>query len=239
LYACWQVPGEKATARLLPGVFLIKLKALALTSRHSHLTNSTIAAGTVKRMNNKDIAKSFFLIRSTPFGPVAVLWSVFTGLPRIFRILISKPSFSAKHQLSTLFPVSIPAACPEIDAVADDIEAFLSGNDMQFSFEIVRMDLCSEFQQEVLRAEHGIPRGSVNTYQRIAYHLDRPKGARAIGSALATNPFPIIVPCHRAIRSDRSLGGYQGGLEMKRTLLEMEGIDFDDTGRVATKDFFY
>jgi len=101
------------------------------------------------------------------------------------------------------------------------------------------MDLCSDFQQDVLRAEHGIPRGSVSTYQRIANHLDRPKGARAIGTALATNPFPIIVPCHRAIRSDRSLGGYQGGLEMKRTLLEMEGIDFDDTGRVVTMDFFY
>ena len=53
------------------------------------------------------------------------------------------------------------------------------------------------------------------------------------------NPFPIIIPCHRAIRSDRSLGGYQGGLEMKRTLLEMEGIEFDDTKRIATKDFFY
>jgi methylated-DNA-[protein]-cysteine S-methyltransferase len=190
-------------------------------------------------MKNNNTAKSFFLIRSTHFGPVAVLWSVFTGRPGISRILISKPGFSATHQLSTLFPVSTRATCPEIDAVADDIEAFFSGNDIRFTFEMVRMDLCSDFQQDVLRAEHGIPRGSVSTYQRIANHLDRPKGARAIGTALATNPFPIIVPCHRAIRSDRSLGGYQGGLEMKRTLLEMEGIDFDDTGRVVTMDFFY
>jgi len=190
-------------------------------------------------MKNNDIAKSFFLIRATPFGPVAVLWSIFAGRPGIFRVLISRPSFSAKHQLSTLFPVSIPATCPEVDAVANDIEAFLSGNDIQFTFEMVRMDLCSEFQQKVLRAEHGIPRGKVSTYQRIANHLSRQKGARAIGTALAKNPFPIIVPCHRAIRSDRSLGGYQGGLEMKRTLLGMEGIEFDDTGRVVTKDFFY
>ncbi|MCK4795669.1 MAG: MGMT family protein, partial [Desulfobacteraceae bacterium] len=78
-----------------------------------------------------------------------------------------------------------------------------------------------------------------STYQRIATHLGSPNGARAVGNALATNPFPIIIPCHRAIRSDRSLGGYQGGLDMKRILLEMEGIDFDDTGRAATEDFFY
>jgi methylated-DNA-[protein]-cysteine S-methyltransferase len=194
---------------------------------------------TVKRTKNKDVTKSFFLIRSTHFGPVAVLWSVLAGRSGIFRVLISKPMFSANHKLSTLFPFSIPATCPEIDAVADDIEAFLSGNDIRFTFEMVRMDLCSEFQQEVLCAEYGIPRGKVSTYKRIANHLNRLKGARAIGTALAKNPFLIIVPCHRAIRSDRSLGGYQGGLEMKRNLLEMEGIDFDNTGRVVTKAFYY
>jgi methylated-DNA-[protein]-cysteine S-methyltransferase len=110
---------------------------------------------------------------------------------------------------------------------------------MNFPLEIIRLDLCSEFQQGVLRAEHGIPRGSISTYQRIAGHLGKPSGARAVGQALANNPFPIIIPCHRAIRSNRTLGGYQGGLAMKRALLEMEGIRFDDTGRIATKDFFY
>jgi len=69
--------------------------------------------------------------------------------------------------------------------------------------------------------------------------LSSPNAARAVGNALANNPFPIIIPCHRAIRSDRSLGGYQGGLEMKRTLLGMEGIEFDDSGRAVTDNFFY
>jgi len=101
------------------------------------------------------------------------------------------------------------------------------------------MDLCSEFQQEVLRAEHGIPRGAISTYQRIARHVGRLRGARAVGNALATNPFPIIIPCHRAIRTDLTVGGYQGGIKMKRTLLQMEGIDFNETGHVTTKDFVY
>ena len=57
------------------------------------------------------------------------------------------------------------------DSIGDDIEAFLSGEDIKFSLEMVRMDLCSEFQEGVLRAEHGIPRGTVSTYQRIARQL--------------------------------------------------------------------
>jgi methylated-DNA-[protein]-cysteine S-methyltransferase len=60
-----------------------------------------------------------------------------------------------------------------------------------------------------------------------------------VGMALARNPFPIIIPCHRAIRADGSLGGYQGGLAMKRQLLEMEGITFDDSECVTTRRYFY
>jgi methylated-DNA-[protein]-cysteine S-methyltransferase len=99
------------------------------------------------------------------------------------------------------------------------------------------MDLCPGFQRRVLLAEHGIPRGSVSSYSRIASHLGVERGARAVGSALATNPFPILIPCHRAIRSDGTLGGYQGGLKMKRTLLEMEGVAFDGSGRVLQNSF--
>ena len=97
----------------------------------------------------------------------------------------------------------------------------------------------SPFEQGVLRAEHGIPRGKVSTYQRIARHLGSAQAARAVGTALAHNPFPIIVPCHRAIRSDGTLGGFQGGVEMKRVLLEMEGGLIDGSGRVVPRELFY
>jgi len=192
-------------------------------------------------MKNKNIktAALFFVIRSSPFGQVALLWSIYKGQPKIFRVLISTPNVLAKHRVVTLFPDSQNAACSEIDAIADDIERFFSGEDIQFSLEIVRMDLCSEFQQEILRAEHGIPRGAVSTYQRIARHVGKPRGARAAGNVLATNRFPLIIPCHRAIRTDLTIGGYQGGKRMKKTLLQMEGIDFDETGHIITKNFVY
>ena len=190
-------------------------------------------------MNKRDTSGISFCIRSTPFGPVAVLWSVFDDQPKIVRVLLSKPDVSAKQVIKTSFPDSISSSCTEVDIVADQIVVFLTGDDIRFSLNITHLDLCSRYQQKVLRAEHGIPRGSVSTYQRIARYLGNANGARAVGAALANNPFPIIIPCHRAIRSDRTLGGYQGGLKMKRTLLEMEGIDFDRTGRVVTNEFYY
>lgn len=192
-----------------------------------------------KRMNKREATQTFHCLQVTPFGPVALLWSVFRSQPKIRRVLLSKSGVSAKLAVRTSFPDSISSSCAEIDAVANKILAFLTGDDIRFSLNIIRLDFCSMFQQEVLRKEHGIPRGRVSTYQRIAKHLGNVNGSRAVGGALANNPFPIIIPCHRAIRSDGTLGGYQGGLEMKRALLEMEGVFFNASGHVITDMFFY
>jgi methylated-DNA-[protein]-cysteine S-methyltransferase len=153
--------------------------------------------------------------------------------------LLSKSGVSAKHAVKTCFPDSTAASCTEIDDIANKILAFLNGDDIRFSLNMIRLDLCSSFQQKVLRAEHGIPRGRVSTYQRIAKHLGYDKAARAVGGALANNPFPIIIPCHRAIRSDGTMGGYQGGLEMKCALLKMEGVFFNASGHVMIDKLFY
>jgi methylated-DNA-[protein]-cysteine S-methyltransferase len=179
------------------------------------------------------------IIKSTPFGPVGVIWTGLNDKPEIVRILLSKPGLSAQDQVSELYPNSQPSSCAEIDDVTIAIKGLLEGEEIEFSLDIADLSLCTEFQQLVLRAEHRIPRGSISTYQLIAKYLGKRNGARAVGNALANNPFPLIVPCHRAIRSDRHLGGYQGGLEMKRALLEKEGIPFDDTGRVACAQFHY
>ena len=168
-----------------------------------------------------------------------VLWTVHQGEPKIVRVLLRGPESSPEDSFKSGLGTARPATCPEIEAVFDGIQDFLGGAAVSFSLNCILLDLCPPFQQEVLRAEHGIPRGQVSTYQLIAGFIGRPSAARAVGMALATNPFPIIVPCHRAVRSDRSLGGFQGGLSMKRALLEAEGIGFDNSGRVAVDSFFY
>ena len=81
------------------------------------------------------------------------------------------------------------------------------------------------FQQKVWCEIDKIPRGEVVTYSQIAENIGHPKAARAVANACGANPNPIVVPCHRVIRSDGELGGYSGpgGIKQKRKLLENEG----------------
>lgn len=181
----------------------------------------------------------FHCFQESRFGPVAVLWSIHHGQPLIRRVVLSRPEWTAREAVAALFPDAVLSSGSEVVAVAEGIAAFLEGGDILFSLAVTRLDLCPPFQQRVLQAEHGIPRGSVSTYGRIASRLGDGKAARAVGMALARNPFPIIVPCHRAIRSDGTLGGFQGGQAMKRALLEMEGVVLDGAGRVTAVPFFY
>jgi methylated-DNA-[protein]-cysteine S-methyltransferase len=188
-------------------------------------------------MQKEDLLRH--IVRKTRFGPAVILWETRSDKPMVRQILISKPGQTAEISLREQFPDSVPSSCGLIDDLAGRIAAFLGGADVRFPLEPVRLDLCPPFQRRVLLAEYGIPRGSVSTYRRIAAHLGTPGGARAAGNALATNPFPIVIPCHRAIRSDGTLGGYQGGLAMKRALLEQEGVDIDERGKVLSPRLFY
>lgn len=90
------------------------------------------------------------------------------------------------------------------------------------------------FEQSVYDALLTIPAGEVRTYAQMAQAIGRPAAVRAVGQALARNPHPITVPCHRVVRADGSLGGYSGdgGPAGKRALLEAEGVSFDAGGRV-------
>ncbi len=78
------------------------------------------------------------------------------------------------------------------------------------------------FQQRVYAVVRRIPKGEVRSYQWVARQLGNPRAARAVGQALAHNPWPVRVPCHRVIRTDGSLGGYAWGLAKKRRLLAKE-----------------
>ncbi|RLG20189.1 6-O-methylguanine DNA methyltransferase [Candidatus Micrarchaeota archaeon] len=83
----------------------------------------------------------------------------------------------------------------------------------------------TEFQKEVLKEVSRIPKGEVRTYAQIARAIGRPKAARAVGNALARNPYTPKIPCHRVIRSTGSAGGYsaKGGRKRKIELLKREG----------------
>lgn len=87
----------------------------------------------------------------------------------------------------------------------------------------------TKFQLLVWEALKTIPRGEVRTYKELAAMIGRPGSVRAVANACGKNPYPVIIPCHRVIRTDGGLGGYSGtgGIETKRKLLLEEGIDMD------------
>lgn len=89
----------------------------------------------------------------------------------------------------------------------------------------VDLRLATPFQRRVLGVLRTIPRGSVRSYRWVARQIGKPRAVRAVGSACASNPVPLVIPCHRVVRSDGSLGGYslRGGTALKRRLLVAEG----------------
>lgn len=85
----------------------------------------------------------------------------------------------------------------------------------------------SSFQQQVWSCLLCIPYGTVVSYQELASSIDRPKSARAVGAAISANPLPVVLPCHRIIGSNKKIVGFSGGLDMKITLLELEGLEIE------------
>lgn len=169
------------------------------------------------------------------FGPLVLLWREGATGPRVVRILLSRPGDPAPQRCARECPRWLPAkgrAPARVAHLGRRLQAFLEGEDLAFALEEVALELCPPFQRRVLRAEHAIARGWVSSYGLIARRIGSPRAARAVGTALARNPFPLVVPCHRAIRSDGRLGDYQGGQAMKRALLEREGIRVGPDGRV-------
>lgn len=89
-------------------------------------------------------------------------------------------------------------------------------------WDLLDMRQLTPLHQQVLRITSEIPYGQVRSYKEIAQILNRPRAYRFVGSCLAKNPFPIIIPCHRVVRSDLSVGKFGGGSEMKKKMIELE-----------------
>jgi len=116
-------------------------------------------------------------------------------------------------------------AHPAVSQATHQIQEYLQGKRRRFDFAIDWTILTSDFQRSALKAVSAIPYGETSTYGEIAAKIGHPGAARAVGRANATNPMPLVIPCHRLIGADRRLLGYGGvgGLYTKRWLLVLEG----------------
>lgn len=109
-----------------------------------------------------------------------------------------------------------------LDPAARQLEEYFAGARRVFDLPLDHR-LSAGFRLAVRRALPGIGYGHTLTYREVAELVGNPRAVRAVGSACATNPLPVVVPCHRVLRSDGTLGGYLGGLDAKTTLLTLEG----------------
>lgn len=140
----------------------------------------------------------------------------------VVRLVFEREGFaSALESLERHFGT---AAVEDHEALAQartQLDEYWSG--WRHSFDVpLDTSLSSGFKQTVQEQLTEIPYGTTWTYGELARHAGNPKAVRPVGTACATNPLPIFVPCHRVVRADRGLGGYLGGVEAKTYLLEHE-----------------
>lgn len=155
----------------------------------------------------------------SPVGQLLV-----AGTPRgLVRVAYPHEGHDAVlQQLADRIDVRVLWAPARLDPVARQLDEYFTGRRTRFD---VALDLAAltGFRQQVLALLAQIPYGATASYAQVAADAGRPAAVRAVGTACASNPVPVVVPCHRVVRSDGQLGQYLGGVAAKRTLLALEG----------------
>jgi methylated-DNA-[protein]-cysteine S-methyltransferase len=177
------------------------------------------AARLTRRIADEGLADVSYAPSESPFGTL-LLAATKRGL---VRLAFPEESLDAMLEgLARRVSPRIVEAPQALDPVRRELDEYFSGRRRAFELEL-DWTLVGPFGRKVLRVTSEIPYGGVLSYAEVAADAGSPRGFRAAGNALGSNPIPIVIPCHRVLRSGGALGGYGGGLERKRWLLELEG----------------
>jgi methylated-DNA-[protein]-cysteine S-methyltransferase len=189
-------------------------------SQAEHERAAAAAALRVSERAARDgLADVSYAPADSPFGPL-LLAATGRGLARV--AFPEEDVDGVLEKLAARISPRIVEAAAPLDGIRRELDEYFAGR--RTSFELaLDWKLVGPFARRVLGAAARIPYGGVLTYAEIAAKAGSPRGSRAAGNALGSNPIPIVVPCHRVLRSGGALGGYAGGLERKRFLLELEG----------------
>ena len=170
------------------------------------------------------------IIDTSPIGEITIIWR---KKPKflIEEIIISNPNKTssqiAKEKYEKEEELAINKKSKQLNNVLKEMDNYFKEKDYKFSLEYLNLDKFTPFQRKVLETEFKTKKGTVNTYKGLAKASGSPKAYRSVGRALSKNPYPIIIPCHRTVKSDGTIGGFGGvaeGLESKKTLLELDGL---------------
>jgi len=184
----------------------------------------------------KTMNKLSYSLRRLSLCDMAIVWVKNRESMNILRIFLSKNRDSVCKNIKKLFPRAKQRQDKKISFIAKKIRFYSKGKHTHFNSALLKKSTPPGFQLVVYRAISQIPYGRVITYKNLARIIGT-KSFRAVGNALAKNPFPIIIPCHRVVSSNRRIGGFQSGENLKKDLLRLEGITFDRKGRILEKFF--
>lgn len=166
----------------------------------------------------QDLIDVAYRTLDTPVGCL-LLAATRSGLVRV--AFPTEDHDAVLERLAVTISPRIVAAPARLDTAATEIDEYFAGRRRAFDLPL-DLQLTTTFRALVLEQLRGIAYGSTASYTAMAAAAGNPRATRAVGTACATNPVPIVVPCHRVLRSDGTIGQYLGGTEVKRTLLAME-----------------
>ncbi|HUZ83995.1 MAG TPA: methylated-DNA--[protein]-cysteine S-methyltransferase [Gaiellales bacterium] len=172
----------------------------------------------VERAAREGLADVVYATCDAPFGQLTVA-ATERGLVRV--AFASEPPDAVLRELAERVSPRVLEAPARLDAVRRELDEYFGGHRRGFDLKL-DWTLSSGFLRRAREAALGIPYGEVRTYAELAAAAGSPRAVRAAGNAMARNPLPIVVPCHRVLRTGGGLGGYGGGLELKRRLLDLE-----------------
>jgi methylated-DNA-[protein]-cysteine S-methyltransferase len=174
-------------------------------------------AGRAAEQGLLDVAYSW---AESPFGRLTVAATP-RGLVRV--AYPDAPPDAVLEELAQRLSPRVLEAPARLDEVRRELEEYFEGRRRGFELPI-DWSLTRGFTRSVLRETAKIGYGNVRTYSEVAARAGSPRAVRAAGNALGANPMPVVVPCHRVLRTGGGLGGYTGGIERKRFLLRLEGM---------------
>ena len=193
--------------------------ALRAATRDVSAEAEQLAARFAERAAADGLLDVAYTVTDSPFGTLTLAATprgiVTIGLPNL-------PTDEILERLSSRISPRVLEAPARFDEARRELDLYFDGRLREFDLPL-DWQLTTGFRRKVLRATALIPYGQTRNYTEMAQRAGNERAQRAAGSALGSNPIPIVVPCHRVLRTGGALGGYGGGLELKQALLELEG----------------
>ena len=174
----------------------------------------------VDRAEAENLLDVAYATVDSPFGPLLL-----AATPRGL-VKVSFPQFGTEatlEELATRISPRVLEAPARLDEARRELDLYFEGRLAEFELPL-DWQLSDGFRKKVQQAINRIPYGRTRSYTEVARSAGNERAVRAAGTACGANPLPIVVPCHRVLRSGGALGGYGGGLPMKEALLKLEGV---------------